>query len=42
LNPIVVIPSFNERAHSGALLPALLNLEPAVSVLVVDDNSARQ
>jgi dolichol-phosphate mannosyltransferase len=37
--PFVVIATYNERTNIERLLPAVLALDPPVSVLVVDDNS---
>jgi len=36
---IVVIPTLNERENIGHIVPAVLAQNPALSVLVVDDNS---
>ncbi len=36
---LVVIPTFNEKENIEAILAAVLKLEPAFNVLVVDDNS---
>ncbi len=36
---LIAIPTYNERENIGSLLPALLGLQPAAHVLVVDDNS---
>ncbi|MCA9751395.1 MAG: polyprenol monophosphomannose synthase [Gemmatimonadetes bacterium] len=36
---LVVIPTYNERENLGDLLPQVLDLDPDLSVLVVDDNS---
>ncbi len=36
---LVIIPTYNEAENVGAMLDALLSLEPAVHVLIVDDNS---
>jgi dolichol-phosphate mannosyltransferase len=37
--PIVVVPTYNEAENIGGLLPAVLAVDPRLSVLVVDDNS---
>ncbi len=37
--PVVVIPTYNEAANIGRLIPQILAQDPRLSVLVVDDNS---
>lgn len=39
MKDVIVIPTYNERTNIMALVPAIFHLLPAVSVLVVDDNS---
>src|ERR1700737_595980 len=39
MRPLAIIPTYNERDNLLLLIPALLALEPAIDVLVVDDNS---
>ena len=39
LNPVVVIPTYNERQNISALLKAIHHSVPQLSILVVDDNS---
>ena len=36
---VVVVPTYNEADNVGRLLPAILDQDPRLSVLVVDDNS---
>ncbi len=36
---VVVVPTYNEADNVGRLLPAILERDPRLSVLVVDDNS---
>lgn len=36
---VVVVPTYNERGNIEKLLPALLELDPALEVVVVDDQS---
>jgi len=36
---VVIIPMYNERENAAAIIDAVLALEPAFDVLVVDDNS---
>jgi len=35
----IVIPTYQEKGNIGAIIPAILAAAPAVSILVVDDNS---
>ena len=37
--PIVVVPTYNEADNIGRLVPQILDQDPRLSVLVVDDNS---
>lgn len=37
--PVVVVPTYNEADNVGALLPEILEQDPRLSILVVDDNS---
>jgi dolichol-phosphate mannosyltransferase len=37
--PLVVIPTYNERENLGELIPAILEMDESLSVLVVDDSS---
>lgn len=39
MSSLVVIPTYNERDNISPLLESILNLDPAIDVLVVDDNS---
>lgn len=39
LKQLVVIPTYNERANIQELVPRLLELYPALQILIVDDNS---
>lgn len=39
LNPVVVIPTYNERQNISALVKAIHHSVPDLSILVVDDNS---
>jgi dolichol-phosphate mannosyltransferase len=39
LNPVVVIPTYNERQNISSLVQAIHHSVPELSVLVVDDNS---
>jgi dolichol-phosphate mannosyltransferase len=36
---LIVVPTYNERENVAALVPKLLELAPAVNVLLIDDNS---
>ncbi len=39
MNVIVIIPTYNERENLTHLVPQVLDLDPSLSILVVDDNS---
>jgi len=39
LKPVVVIPTYNERDNLESLAKQILSLDPAIQLLVVDDNS---
>jgi len=39
MKPLAIIPTYNELENLPRLIPALLNIEPALEVLVVDDAS---
>lgn len=39
MNPIVIIPTYNEKENIEAMLARVLTLNPVFDVLVVDDNS---
>ncbi len=39
LKTVVVIPTYNEADNIGRIVPAVLERDPDISVLVVDDNS---
>lgn len=39
MNPIVIIPTYNEKENIEAMLAKVLTLNPVFDVLVVDDNS---
>lgn len=39
LNTLAMIPTYNERENIGPLIHDILNLDPAMSVVVVDDDS---
>ena len=39
MNPIVIIPTYNEKENITAMLDKVMSLEPHFDVLVVDDNS---
>ena len=39
LGPLVVLPTYNERDNIGQLIPAILNMDDRLHVLVVDDAS---
>lgn len=36
---LVIIPTFNERANLPRIVPAVLDADPAIDVVIVDDNS---
>jgi dolichol-phosphate mannosyltransferase len=36
---LVIIPTYNERGNIQSLVPQVLALDPAISILIVDDNS---
>jgi dolichol-phosphate mannosyltransferase len=36
---LIIIPTYNERSNIQNLVPQVLALDPAISVLIVDDNS---
>ena len=38
--PIVLIPALNEKENLEKLIPAIFNLMPDISVLIIDDNSS--
>ena len=38
MRPVVIVPTYNERANIAVLVPALLEIE-GLQVLVVDDDS---
>lgn len=38
-NPLIIIPTYNERENIEMLLPQIMSLVPAASVVVIDDNS---
>ena len=39
MKPLIIIPTYNELDNIQRLIPALMALNPAICVLVVDDNS---
>ncbi len=39
MKTVVVIPTYNEAENIGRLIPLVLDRDPGISVLVVDDNS---
>ncbi|NNE44587.1 MAG: polyprenol monophosphomannose synthase [Gemmatimonadetes bacterium] len=39
MKTLVIIPTYNERENLGNLIPLVLELDPELSILVVDDNS---
>ncbi|MEN9938697.1 MAG: hypothetical protein RLZZ387_5276 [Chloroflexota bacterium] len=39
MRTLVIIPTYNERENLGRLVPEILRQDPAIDVLVVDDNS---
>src|SRR5690606_9540699 len=39
LNPLVIVPTYNELDNVGKIVPAILDRIPFANVLVVDDNS---
>ena len=39
MKPLIIIPTYNELDNIQRLIPALMALNPAIRVLVVDDNS---
>ena len=39
MKPLIIIPTYNELDNIQRLIPALMALDPAIRVLVVDDNS---
>jgi dolichol-phosphate mannosyltransferase len=39
LNPLVIIPTYNERVNIQQIIPAILNLDDRLHILVVDDGS---
>ena len=39
MRPLIIIPTYNERANIQKLIPLLMELDISLSVLVVDDNS---
>ena len=39
MNPAVVLPTYNEAENIRPLIRALLDAEPTLTVVVVDDNS---
>lgn len=39
LHAIVILPTYNERENLHLLLPAILDIDPGLDVLIVDDNS---
>jgi dolichol-phosphate mannosyltransferase len=39
LRPLVIIPTYNERANISELIPAILRTDDRLHVLIVDDNS---
>ena len=38
-NPLIVIPTYNERENIAQIVPAVLDVAPEVNILVVDDSS---
>lgn len=39
MHPIVIIPTYNEKENILKMLDAVMDLEPAFDILIVDDNS---
>jgi dolichol-phosphate mannosyltransferase len=39
MNPLVVIPTYNEKDNLPRIVPEVLSQDPRISILVVDDNS---
>lgn len=39
MKPLIIIPTYNERENISKLLGRLLNLNPSIEMLIVDDNS---
>ena len=39
MSSVVIIPTYNERNNIEQVIPAIFNLLPTISILVVDDNS---
>lgn len=39
MRALIIIPTYNERENIGQLVPAILEQDPALDVLIVDDNS---
>jgi len=39
MDPIVIIPTYNERENLASLIPAIFEIEEALDILVVDDGS---
>lgn len=39
MNPLVMLPTYNERENVGLILPQILKVHPRLKVVVVDDSS---
>ncbi|MBM3255765.1 MAG: polyprenol monophosphomannose synthase [Candidatus Omnitrophica bacterium] len=39
MNAVVVIPTYNEAGHIESLISQILNFQPKINILIVDDNS---
>ncbi|HEX9912984.1 MAG TPA: glycosyltransferase, partial [candidate division Zixibacteria bacterium] len=39
MKTLVIIPTYNEKENIGKIIPLVLEQDPDIEVLVVDDNS---